>query len=57
MNEPISLQSFNTFGLKANARHIETAKNTDELCRYWQNAQDQKTAYSYFRRREQCFIH
>lgn len=42
MNEPISLQSFNTFGLKANARHIETAKNTDELCRYWQNAQDQK---------------
>ena len=52
MNEPISLQSFNTFGLKANARHIETAKNTDELCVGTGKMLKTKTAYPYFRRRE-----
>lgn len=41
MKESVSLQAFNTFGLRAKARQIETANNKDELCSYWQNAQEQ----------------
>lgn len=42
MKESVSLQAFNTFGLRAKAYQIETANNKDELCTYWLNAQDQK---------------
>ncbi|MEQ4925522.1 UDP-N-acetylmuramate dehydrogenase [Proteus hauseri] len=42
MKESVSLQAFNTFGLRAKAHQIETANNKDELCAYWQSAQDQK---------------
>lgn len=42
MKESVSLQAFNTFGLRANAHQIETANNKDELCKFWQNAYHQK---------------
>lgn len=42
MKESVSLQAFNTFGLRAKAHQIETANNKDELCAYWQNAHEQK---------------
>lgn len=42
MKESVSLQAFNTFGLRAKAHQIETANNKDELCTYWQNAHEQK---------------
>ncbi|MCK9781714.1 MULTISPECIES: UDP-N-acetylmuramate dehydrogenase [Enterobacterales] len=42
MKESVSLQAFNTFGLRAKAHQIETANNKDELCIYWQKAHEQK---------------
>lgn len=42
MNELVSLQSFNTFGLNVNAFRIETARSKDELCTYWKQALQQK---------------
>lgn len=42
MKESVSLQAFNTFGLRAKAHQIETANNKDELCTYWQNAHERK---------------
>ncbi|MBI6531167.1 UDP-N-acetylmuramate dehydrogenase [Proteus vulgaris] len=42
MKESVSLQAFNTFGLRAKAHQIETANNKDELCTYWQNAHEKK---------------
>lgn len=42
MKESVSLQAFNTFGLRAKAHQIETANNKDELCTYWQNAHEKR---------------
>ncbi|OAT27804.1 UDP-N-acetylmuramate dehydrogenase [Proteus myxofaciens] len=42
MNELVSLQSFNTFGLNVNAFKIETAHSKGELCTYWKDAIQQK---------------
>lgn len=42
MKESVSLQAFNTFGLRVKAHQIETANNKDELCTYWQNAHEKR---------------